>query len=560
MNSSRNLIWTSAAALFFFCMTGCGSKVSVQLAGDVNRDGIVDFLADEDGEENWTKRRGAILLSNCDDDDTTGEPDHADERINGSYDENDLAVLRVARMPKLRPEDRVTLNVDPASRNKVNAFLKGPGGEARLIDIGSAGNLDKSLLMAGDTEIWLEAKSFATADWNGIVNATVRIDGPSASKKANADTVQLRVAPWIMLSSLDTPEIVYVREYPGRNDAFIEQIEGPVLDAGANLRIVPAGAPYPAHNIWMQDTMEIGYTQSTPDNRMPVVLPANRNKPLDNFAKDSLLGPDFGWFRIGEFRPAYGAGEGGTSWMDWYGNLEATPPLPGYPHGRVYYGEANGGEHSLNPEIVGMVNAQGVQGPAVPFDVSFLLIKHVDELICFVPSNGNGRQWYILVPDTVAMIEILEKWLEQGYGGLKMLEAYEEDFTVNDLAEDTSLANHNRTIQRDYLDPLYELIVSEFGVDEEALIRIPVYFDLDGTSLIPNMVNSLVLNDHLVVADPNGPVHYDFDLLEEEFIARTNDLRLNIHFVDDRQYHKWSGNVHCATNALRGTGRGIWYE
>ena len=92
--------------------------------------------------------------------------------------------------------------------------------------------------------------------------------------------------------------------------------------------------------------------------QLKAILPqANRNKSIDEFSKDSLLGKNFGWMNIGEYRPAFARGHDGIGWLDWFRNLEVSPSLPQHPHGRVYFGEHKVGEQ-LDPKIIAMIDAQ----------------------------------------------------------------------------------------------------------------------------------------------------------------------------------------------------------
>jgi protein-arginine deiminase len=56
-----------------------------------------------------------------------------------------------------------------------------------------------------------------------------------------------------------------------------------------------------------------------------------------------------------------------------------------------------------------------------------------------------------------------------------------------------------------------------------------------------------------LAADPNGPIVGGIDLVQQEFesILTSASIPLQSFFLDDRQYHIWSGNVHCATNVKR---------
>jgi protein-arginine deiminase len=79
----------------------------VDLRADTNRDGVIRFddPADDDGEDVWDSKHGAVFLANIDDDeekcpkdvDDVELPDcndAADEVINGAEDALDLARLR----------------------------------------------------------------------------------------------------------------------------------------------------------------------------------------------------------------------------------------------------------------------------------------------------------------------------------------------------------------------------------------------------------------------------------------------------------------------------------
>jgi len=382
----------------------------------------------------------------------------------------------------------------------------------------------------------------------------------SPNGETRSDSVRLKVAPFILLSNLNKGIALYAREFPGRNEAFIKSLSELVPQAGAELVVVPAGEPYNPRCIWLQDTLEIGYSEM-PGQKMNVVLKANRGRSLDNYAKDGLLGPDFGWIQVGTFREKYGQGRGGNGWLDWYGNLEVTPPLPEYPHGRIYYGYNPDGpkEASLNPEIVGMLEAQGIQAPALKLDTGWLLIKHVDEVISFLPSGDPEHPYKVLVVDTDVMIALLEKWVKDGHAEVPMLDLYSEKATVSSFAKNKDLIELNQSLQRERIEPNIDLLKKELGLKEGDFIRVPSLFDKYGVSVIPNMVNSTILNGHIFIVAPNGPVIDGKDQLEEEMRKLLSGLPLKPHFIDARQYHKWGGEVHCATNVRREGFRTPWW-
>jgi hypothetical protein len=56
------LLLTAALLL----IAACSAPPPVDLAADVDRDGVVDLRKDAAGEEAWTARRGALFLNNND--------------------------------------------------------------------------------------------------------------------------------------------------------------------------------------------------------------------------------------------------------------------------------------------------------------------------------------------------------------------------------------------------------------------------------------------------------------------------------------------------------------
>lgn len=534
------------------------SLIKVQIAADVNRDGIVEFEADNKGKNTWTSERGAIFFNNNDSDQNTKTPDHADAVVNGPEDLKDLAVLKVKKIPDLPKDSRVVISVDDSSLGRVQFFLKAVDNDYKPLNLKADGNIDPAHLSRADLELRIEANSYADKSWSGETKVTVTVKSPNG--ETESDSVRLKVAPFILLSNLNTGISLYAREFPGRNEAFIKSLSELVPRAGANLVVVPAGEPYNPRCIWLQDTLEIGYSEM-PGQRMNVVLKANRGRSLDNYPKDGLLGPNFGWIQVGTFREKYGQGRGGNGWLDWYGNLEVTPPLPKYPLGRIYYGYNPDGpkEASLNPEIVGMLEAQRIQAPTLKLDTGWLLIKHVDEVISFLPSGDPEHPYKVLVVDTDAMVALLEKWLKDGYGEVPMLDLYSKKATVSSIAKNKELIDLNKSLQKERIEPNIDLLKKELSLREEDFIRVPSLFDKHGVSVVPNMVNSTVLNGHILIVAPNGPVIGGKDQLEEEMRKLLSGLPLAPHFIDARQYHKWGGEVHCATNVRREGFRKPWW-
>lgn len=555
-------IFSVASLMVCTVMWGAPAAQTLRIVADTDRDGVVDFETDSEGRDTWTPQRGAIFYNNNNDNDGSGKPDNEDEVVNGVDDLNDLAKILIQAMPNVASDATLTVSVDSASANRVRLFHRNGDDEYVAVDHTEEGNIDAALLADGNIELRIEALTYADASWSG--ETTVTATYTNGNGNSQTDVVVLRVAPWIMLSNINEVKTVYIREYPERNDEMVADLHD-IVENKANARLFIVGpvedTGYPANNIWMQDTMEIGY-HAGPSGYSNVVLRANRNKPLDNFPLDELLGSDYGTFRIGDFRPAFGAGTGGNSWLDWFGNLEVTPPLPGFPLGRVIYGADGTSPNApaLDPRIVAMIDAQGVQGPALAIDVGWLLIKHADEVVSFLPSTDPSSTYKVMVPDTGVAISLFEQFQEDGHGSLQIFQPYNYRTTVNGLLAQESLLEYNRNLQNDRIEPLIEHLKNELGLEERDLIRVPFLQNTSRTALIPNMINSLVVNGHLVASDPTGPVVDGTDLLQAWFREAVADSGLEVHFVNDWRYHSWSGNVHCATNATRVPYELPWWE
>lgn len=99
-----------------------------------------------------------------------------------------------------------------------------------------------------------------------------------------------------------------------------------------------------------------------------------------------------------------------------------------------------------------------------------------------------------------------------------------------------------------------ETLKRELGIAEDQIIKVPGWINANSSSLIPNMVNSVVVNGMFIAPEPHGPMIDGVDAIAQDFRERMTNVALDVIFVDDQQYHRWWGNVHCATNVAR-TGR-----
>jgi protein-arginine deiminase len=497
-----------------------------------------------------------VFLFNNDSDQNTGEPDHSDQIINGPNDLLDSTPIIIRQKPGLSFSGKCCVSISEPARKYVQLFYKS-GENYVYIENKEKQELPIDLLRDADIELRIEANSYACADWDGtaVVSALVEDSG-----KTFSGSVRLKVAPFILLSAVQKALKIYVRDFPGKNGKLIRALKELTPKIGVELKIIGTDH-YDAWNIWLQDVMEVGYSR-TPSRVLHVVLNANRGKSLDAMPKQKILGPDHGWFKWSEFKPGTGAGRGGDSWLDWYGNLEVTPPLPGKPFGRILYGYNQNTGRSLNPQIVKMLEAQGVQTPLIKIHTGWLLIKHVDEIFNFIPAK-EGKGFKILVPDVTVTYRLLEQWQAEGKGELTLFRDFKENVSVSSLIKNQSLREFNSHLQVNEIEADIKTIEQETGVPDDHIIRIPALFEKRreyASAMMPNMVNSAYMNGHILMADPEGPVFAGEDLIQKYVRQLLSKEDVMVHFIDDLPYHKWGGNVHCATNVTYQPYETAWWE
>ena len=497
-----------------------------------------------------------VFLFNNDSDQNTGEPDHSDQIINGPNDLLDLTPIFIRQIPGLSPSGKCCISISAPGRPYVQLFYKS-GENYMYIENKERQELPIDLLRDADLELRIEANSYACTDWDGTAVVSARVED---SGKTFSGSVQLKVAPFILLSAVQKALKIYVRDFPGKNEKLIHALKKLTPKIGVELKIIGTDQ-YDAWNIWLQDVMEVGYSR-TPSRVLHVVLNANRGKPLDAMPKQEILGPDHGWFKWGEFKRETGAGRGRDSWLDWYGNLEVTPPLPGKPFGRILYGYNQKTGHSLNPQIVKMLEAQGVQTPLIKIHTGWLVIKHVDEIFNFIPAK-QGKGFKILVPDVNVTYRLLEQWQAEGKGELTLFRDFMENVSVSSLIKNQSLREFNTRLQVNEIEADINTIKQETGVPDDHLIRIPALFEKRreyASAMMPNMVNSAYMNGHILIADPKGPVFAGEDLIQKYVRQLLSKEDVMVHFVDDLPYHMWGGNVHCATNVTYQPYEMAWWK
>lgn len=481
----------------------------VQIVADGNRDGRIDD-ADMVGHNAWAWHGpGAFLLANVDDDDGNGVADAEDADVNGPADALDLALLEIGLgrfVFHVAREIRITVT---QGADHVNLF-EPYRGTWRLLH----GKLTR---VAPSTQLAIEARRFANRAFDGVVRIRVEVMD-AGGRLVASDEVALRVAPWIMLPNSARTSQLHVATGAYNNAAFLADLTA--ATTATNTVLLPPYQTSRWQEMWMQDTMEIGYTQLPGLAPMHVVLKANRGQ--DTYPA-TLRGPDFGSIQIGTYRPM----SNGDDWVDWYGNLEVSHPLADWPLGRIYYGCNTTSGVCLQSEVVDFLEAQEVQAPFW-VDTSWLIIKHVDEIFTWVPAQDGSARLVVVSPRVAGTL------YPSYYGPYnKGLQA-----RIDTMLEGGAYTINGQAVQ-------YAGLKALLGLTDASIIHVPLFYT-DGHPDWSSPINGVYLNGTMVAGDTDM---WDAERnLTEELFAQVG---IAVIWVDDKVYHDNLGNVHCATNTTR---------
>ncbi len=506
-------------------------------------------------QKSQDRQAARIIIPNIDDDDGDGLPDFTASSPRAVQDD-ELLLVHVDPEAVLPRGARLTADVPATWRSFIRIFaLDASDGVFRLLKEPMELNGEEAGRRGLD--LALESSAFAgpgrARDFEiGFCFRTK--DGALISRKVMA----FSVAPFVMSSCLDPVEAVHV-VHTKLTEGFAADLRPLVEAAGARL-LAFENAALAEHDIWIQDATEIGRATDG-EKRMRVALHGNRGIPLDDLFAKSFLGKDSGVVHPGSFR-------GKTAeWIDWFGNLEVSPPLKvgdrSYPHGRIYSGTQ--GLRAMHPEVIGFLEAQGVQAPVLRLDTSWLIIGHVDETVSWVPSDV-GNAFRMLVPSPRLALEILREAVEASPGctlnrGTKRADSEKDEYcdaSVTSVLNDRALLADQEFVQKK-IDGVRRTLQAELGIAAADVVEIPVLFNswpgrYAGRygALTTNMVNSLLIGKTLVVPDPHGPLVDGTDVLLKAVKDRLEPLGCKIVAIDDfYPYHRFAGEVHCGTNATR---------
>ncbi|VTJ50690.1 Hypothetical predicted protein [Marmota monax] len=598
--------------------------VEISLQADITRTGKAKPSRAVKNQRTWTwgpRGQGAILLVNCDrDNPSSSGMDCEDEEVLDSKDLQDMSLVTlITKTPKdFSSQHRLVLHVAKSEMDKVRVFqatgcklpsrfkvVLGPEQPCHLVELPGGQH---------SRDFYLEGLTFPDASFPGLISLGVSLLDMSNPELPEAlvfqDSVAFRVAPWIMTPNTQPPQEVYVSRIFDNED-FLEAVAALAKKAKCKLTVCPEEENM--DDQWMQDEMEIGYTQA-PHQTLPVVFDSPRDRGLKDFPIQRVMGPNFGYVTRGPQTEE-------ITGLDSFGNLEVSPPVTvgekQYPLGRILIGNSgypSGDSREVHQTLQDFLGAQRVQAPVTLYS-DWLSVGHIDEFLSFVPAPdrkwdrwrpGSLREWEAQsqgsVPRCPRVCDRPEKAAEdkghslqqevertqllrggaesacpelplscpqaEGRGphrqrGPRVPEGAGWRLSMPGSPRATSQSPPHpppRALPWSCIDWNRQVLKRELGLAEGDIVDMPQLFRLVKNSrgipkaeaFFPNMVNMLVLGKHLGIPKPFGPLINGRCCLEEEVRALLEPLGLHCTFIDDfYTYHVRHGEVHCGTNVRR---------
>jgi protein-arginine deiminase len=378
------------------------------------------------------------------------------------------------------------------------------------------------------------------------------------SQPAKRLRVPFRVAPYVIPSALEPVDELLIVSQALTADS-VRSVRAFTARTGVKLVAYEADETC---DQWMQDTIEPGLfafpTAEGGDQARACLSGLRKGSRPSSARLDSQVA---GWLRRkGVVTVAPGIPRKQQRWNDWYGNVEATPPHTNrqgrkYPYGRVITGRQR--ELMLHPGVLKFLQVQGVQWPPIVVDTSWLAIGHVDEVVNFVPAKTKPG-FKVLLPSPKAARDMLEALLAKGLEEAPVFAATPDEMTLGTLRMKISQTTENLAID-EAVARLREQLKSELNLGDSDFVMVPVLFQ-GGFAVIPNAVNSVVVNGHLLVPAPLGPRQDEKDGFEQAIRAALAGCDVRVVFIDSwNAYHASGGEIHCGTNTFRRLRDPAWW-
>jgi len=381
--------------------------------------------------------------------------------------------------------------------------------------------------------------------------------GPAAAG-GNRIRVPFRVAPYLIPSTLDPAEELLIVSQPTTVDS-VEAVLA--FAASTSVKVYPLETHKPCDQ-WMQDTIEPGmFPFPTVDwtRQARAALTGTRKASRRSAAElDQRIAERLRGREVVTVVP--GIPRKHTRWIDWYGNLEVTPPHTNrqgrrFPYGRVITGRQT--ELTMHPAVMKFLESQDMQWPPIVVDVSWLMIGHVDEVVSFVPAKTKTG-FKVLLPSPQAARAMLDALIRGGLGDAVVFAETDDETTAGELRETIAVSDENLVID-DKIARIRDQLKMEMNLENADFVMVPALFQW-GRAVIPNPVNSVVVNRHLLVPEPHGPQHDGKDCFEEAIRQALAACDVRVVFMDTwNAYHSSGGEIHCGTNTFRRLRDPAWW-
>jgi protein-arginine deiminase len=561
-----------AAAIIAILWAGPSIGQVIDLDGDTDRDGRVCGTR---AEEELECKNSVLVINNCDRDgplSASGKPnpDNQDDVINGCEDRKDLEPIVLRKLSK-PPCGTISLRLkayssdDVCEKNRVRIFkddgtmILGPN----TLMVYELSDSDTKLLLKADLKFLVEGLAFATS-----VKLSVYLD------ECEQDSLILEDAPFLLVPHSQGAAENYVVKVPDDpetpSSAYVDAFRRACFAARVRPVVMSAQC-----DVWIQDEMSWGYSE-TPRVLMPVVLHLYRLRELRSNVR-GLLGPGVGYatlFDYGPDPPGTSQAASGTDSINYGGNLEVTPPAPGFPFGRVYYGgvkstssQADGLLGSRLPRQIdrryqAFFRRQKVQRP-IGLNTDWLFVGHVDELITFVPKACGGFALFLASPRLA--LDIVTKMpgntpLDPNYLGDTLHLSKASDL-LDKKTLGMTLKEYNTRVDARIFGPNHAStdrtcikvrLKEALGLDEADIFEVPVLFrdfnDLGAgaLALTPGMVNLSSMGGICLVPEPF------LDPYKSRLSSVLSGIGQRPMWIDNWAiYHAFVGEVHCGSNIRR---------
>lgn len=517
-----------AAASLALLVSACGDDGG----NDDGNDEAEDTAGEDGGSADWTF--GPIYgVNNNDDDDLDGKRDWLTPPFDADTDLMPLTIT-ADQVAGFSDGDSVRLTLS-GDADLMRMWHNG----AHVLGSGAAEPiLEYTFTPGGEETLWVEFGEF-------LARGSVVIDHLSGGEVVESDTIELVSSPAIMNHHILPAEHLWIVQTSDNAEYVMDYLEALTSDVS-----LVQGVMY-QQDRWIQDEIEFATSTDSAGGRLDTVIDSIRDRGLDNFPEDEF-GPQTDWF-IG----TWGNPTNATT-FDAFGNLDASPPAPGYPFGRIYYGLENG--VGLDSALATFLDEQTLQAP-FPLDSVWLCVGHVDEFSTFIPDPSAPKGYRLLLANTDLGFELLDS-IDPGH----VINRYDSPYgygTAGAVAADGALRAYNQDIQNNELNGIREAFKTALDLSEEEIIDIPQIFVQEGNcgagAMTTGTVNLIVANidgkgTKLMVPDPffrNDAEGPESDPWAQDFEARMPD-GLDVVWTDDWfSYHLLLGEVHCGTNVTR---------